>query len=443
MSISREVSGLLVQVVDLPPDWEVMALGDCLQMIRNGTTAPQVREPPGYPVSRIQTLTDTGIDRTRVHFIRELPEETRQKYQLEADDLLLSHINSEPQIGRTAVYEGDPPGLIHGMNLLRLRADRRFLDPHFLHYLLTWFRMSGVFVRLAGRAVGQSSVNQGKLKAMKIVRPPLGTQLAIVSVLRTIQQTREATQEVISAARELKKSLLRYLFLRGYIPIGGSVQGPQRETEWGLVPEHWVDAKIASFASVRAGHGFPHKYQGQKAGPFPFFKVSDMTLPGNETVMIKANNYVDGEVLRAIKGKPMPPNTVVFPKVGAAVATNKKRILGTEGLVDNNVMGITVEVPETCSPAFLHRWLETVDLVSLSNPGPLPSINATRVKNMTIPLPSPSEQEAIVEVLRVVDGKIAAEEQRKDALDSLFKSLLRDLMSGRLQVPKKLFEQGE
>src|SRR4051812_28078030 len=50
-------------------------------------------------------------------------------------------------------------------------------------------------------------------------------------------------------------------------------------------------------------------------------KVSDMNLPGNETAFTTANVVRRLPVTVAAR-KLVPPNTTVFPKRGAAIATN-------------------------------------------------------------------------------------------------------------------------
>ncbi len=51
-----------------------------------------------------------------------------------------------------------------------------------------------------------------------------------------------------------------------------------------------------------------------------------------------------------------------------------------------------------------------------------------------IPLPPLPEQQEIARILRAVDERIQAEEAYARALDDLFKSLLSELMTGRLRV---------
>ena len=185
----------------------------------------------------------------------------------------------------------------------------------------------------------------------------------------------------------------------------------------------WNSVRLEEIADVRAGSAFPIKYQGNSEGKYPFYKVSDMNLSGNETLMHTSNNWVEEDTVKTLKAKLFPKDTVIFPKVGAAVHTNKKRILSTNGLVDNNVMGVTIRDYNLCIPYYLLYWFEFIDLGDLSNPGPLPAITATTVKNTKIPLPLLPEQRAIVHVLQTIQEakftrqrEIALERERKAAL---------------------------
>ena len=207
---------------------------------------------------------------------------------------------------------------------------------------------------------------------------------------------------------------------------------------------HWKTVKIEEIADVRGGSSFPKPYQGNTKGQYPFYKVSDMNLVGNEVRMHASNNWIEEKTVKTLRAKLFLKGTVIFPKVGAAVHTNKKRILSSEGLVDNNVMGIAVRDYNLCIPYFLLYWLESVDLVDFSNPGPLPSITATRVKNSEIPLPPLPEQRAIASVLGAIqEAKFAR--QKEIALERERKAALMEYLfsHGTKGEPRKQTEIGE
>ncbi len=208
--------------------------------------------------------------------------------------------------------------------------------------------------------------------------------------------------------------------------------------------KHWETIRLEEIADIRAGSAFPIKYQGNVEGKYPFYKVSDMNLTGNETLMHASNNWVEEDTVKTLKAKSFPKDTVIFPKVGAAVHTNKKRLLSCNSLVDNNVMGVTIRDYDLCIPYYLLYWFEFIDLGDLSNPGPLPAITATTVKNTIIPLPPLLEQRAIAHILQTIqETKLAR--QREIALEREHKAALMDFLfsHGMRGEPRKQTEIGE
>lgn len=58
----------------------------------------------------------------------------------------------------------------------------------------------------------------------------------------------------------------------------------------------------------------------------------------------------------------------------------------------------------------------------------------SQLKTLSIPLPPLPEQQEIARILQTVDEKIRAEQARKQALEVLFRTLLDNLMTGRIRV---------
>jgi|TARA_B100002052_G_scaffold185293_1_gene168828 Restriction endonuclease S subunits len=185
--------------------------------------------------------------------------------------------------------------------------------------------------------------------------------------------------------------------------------------------------KLGEIAKAVGGNGFPKKYQGYKNKDIPFFKVSDMNTDGNEKFMLKSNNFVDVNDLKEMKAKLHPAGTIIFPKIGGAISTNKKRILTKDAAFDNNVMGV---VPSNkILPEYLYKFFLNIDLYELSNKAALPSIKNGTVNDIDFVLPPLAEQERIVAKLDAafakIDGTIEGSNKKINELISLKSAILK------------------
>ncbi len=173
----------------------------------------------------------------------------------------------------------------------------------------------------------------------------------------------------------------------------------QNETEFPLI-------QIGEICSIISGTGFPLSEQGGVNEEIPFLKVSDMNLSGNEKYIRSWNNSISRETVSKLGARICPAGTVIFPKIGAAIATNKKRILTTPSVFDNNVMGL---VPKKgLLPTFLYSLLITFNLSNWASKSALPSMRQSIISEEKIPLPTLGQQEEIVIEIdsfqKIIDG---------------------------------------
>ena len=188
---------------------------------------------------------------------------------------------------------------------------------------------------------------------------------------------------------------------------------------------------MGEIAVSKGGYGFPLNKQGNKSGDYPFFKVSDMNSPGNERFMQTSNNWIDADTLKELRAKTFPASAIVFPKIGAALLTNKKRLLVQESVVDNNVMAVVVINQKECLPEFLYQWFLTLDLGRVASSGTVPSLTSGQIQKVYVPLPPLTEQRRIAHVLAAVQTPI---EQQARLI-----ALMRELKSALMG---KLFTEG-
>jgi type I restriction enzyme S subunit len=174
-----------------PKGWPTITLGDALVAIRNGVNAVQRTEPGGWPITRIETIADGTINMQRVRWI-EPDDSLTDGFQLQPGDILFSHINSVEHIAKTALYSGEPPRLIHGINLLRLRPELDSVEPVWLLHLLKHDVVRTHFRTRCKRAVNQASLNQPDIKSLETFLPPLPSQREFARRVTAVEKLKTA-----------------------------------------------------------------------------------------------------------------------------------------------------------------------------------------------------------------------------------------------------------
>lgn len=162
----------------------------------------------------------------------------------------------------------------------------------------------------------------------------------------------------------------------------------------------WEEKKLGEVGDFKSGVGFSEREQGGKTGT-PFYKVSDMNLPGNESVMHSANHYVTETQISSNKYKVISEESLVFAKVGAAIFLERKRV-ASNFLIDNNMMAFT----PSFDISFAKHLFATIRLSKFAQVGALPSYNASDLRTIKASIPHPDEQTRIANFLSSIDRKI-------------------------------------
>lgn len=191
--------------------------------------------------------------------------------------------------------------------------------------------------------------------------------------------------------------------------------------------DEWKNYLLGSLGKTISGIGFPEKEQGGSIG-VPFFKVSDMNNEGNEYEMCSSNNYVTQEQIKRNGWHVWEKPSIFFAKVGAAVLLNRKRLVLSPCLCDNNTMLYCFD-EKKWNPYFCLSLFSNINLASLAQTGTLPSYNGGMVEGMIVRIPSSiGEQNSVADFFKSLDSmiqismkKIASLKQMKSAsLISMF-----------------------
>ncbi|TYB90006.1 MAG: hypothetical protein FXF54_09360 [Kosmotoga sp.] len=420
----------------LPKEWVIKKLGSLLNVLRNGITMKQNKHGDGLPVTRIETISTGKINLKKVGYVNNISLEKIDKYKLKKGDILFSHINSEPYLGNSAIYYREDYVVLHGMNLLMIRVNKDKLVPYFLNFLFNHYRKKRNFIKLASRAVNQSSINQGKLKQLLIPLPPLEEQKKIAGVLSAVQDAIEKTEAVIQATKDLKKSMMKHLFTYGPVPLSEKENVPLKETEIGMIPEEWEIYKIKELANVKGGKRLPkgHSFSSNRTN-FPYIRVSDFKNWGTDMTNIKYLTVKDAKLLRKYTISSEEVYISIAGTIGLVGTIPKK--LDNANLTENAAKLIIID-KEKLNRDYLvsflaSNWGQNQIKIRTSKTSQ-PKLALTRIKTIKIPLPKQITQMQITMILSSIDNKIQAEENKKKALEDLFSSLLHNLMTAKIRV---------
>lgn len=191
----------------------IKTIDECFFQIQNGANIKQGDIEGGYPITRIETTANDKFNRDRMGYAGITDLLKYESYVLEDGDLLMSHINSVQYLGRTVLYCKQPnETIIHGMNLLRLKARRDVIDPAYARYCFFGHPFRSQVGNITKKSVNQASFAVKDLKQIKIDIPSIDEQRKVVAVLDKIQKIIDRRNEELNALDDLIKARFVELF---------------------------------------------------------------------------------------------------------------------------------------------------------------------------------------------------------------------------------------
>lgn len=407
-----------VKYAETPKGWANISLGEVLTLIRNGLTLDQCNDSEGYPVTRIETISQEKINPSKVGFLpkNENTEKYLHDYLLKRGDILLSHINSIDHIGKTAIYYGHPPQLLHGMNLLLLRSNTSKVYPFFLLYTLRFLKAKYVFRRIAQKAINQASFGLKELSRVNILLPPLGEQQKIAEILTTVDEEIELTEKIIQETKIVKQGLMQKTF-----------------------EQHGTNAEIVYLGDhtlIKARIGWRGLSASEYTPDGPYL-VAGQHISGSRILWdkcdhISAFRYEESSEIQLAFGD------VIISKDGTIGRVGYVDFLPGKATINGTMMLVRSNNQRALHPKYLYYYFQgpifqklIKEKVSGSS---VPHLFQRDMAKLRIPLVSHEKQSEIIDALTSLDNRLEGEKVRKTRLENLKKGLMHDLLSGKVRV---------
>ena len=433
------------EIGEIPADWEVVKLGGLIVDEMNGDWGKGEKESLDF--TKCFVLRGTDFQKAAKGDFEEVPvrflkDSSLSKRWLQDGDILveISGGGEKQPTGRVLLAKRNWLEKIHCpvvfsnfVKRIRISDSVCFPEYFYLYWKLLYQNKKTSFYERRTTGI-RNFKYKDFVENESIPLPPLEEQKAIAYVLSTVQEAREKTEKVIEATKELKKSLMKHLFTYGPVSLEEASRISLKETEIGEIPADWEVVKLEQVGEVVTGNT-PSKAKKEYwiNGTIDFVKPPDLRNSCITTASEKISEHAV-HVARLV-----PSGSVLVSCIGniGRVGYSLKKTAFNQQ--------INAIVPnDTINSIYLFFVLQTQaeQIEKLKAVTTIPIVNKSKFMQVLIPLPPLPVQKRIAEILQTVDEKIQAEEKKKQALDSLFNSMLHMLMSGKLRVKFQTSEEG-
>lgn len=287
---------------------------------------------------------------------------------------------------------------------------------------LKWlfYLLSTLHLEKLNTATGVPGLNRANVHSLTLPIPPLSEQKNIAEILTTVDNAIEETGRIIEKTKELKKGLMQRLLTRG---IGHK---KFKKTEIGKIPVEWEVGRVVDFGEIVTGSTPGTAVKEYYGNDFPFVSPFDL---GKVKVITKTEKYLSKE--GASVARMLPVNTILYVCIGSTIG--KVGIAGVELATNQQLNSIICNKNDF---NFVYYFLDFIrdKIKQMAGTQAVPIVNKSLFSNVTVAIPELKEQKEIGNILSSVDEDIEEAELHKQQLETLKKSLMQVLLTGRVRV---------
>ena len=383
--------------------WEQRKLEDIYGSIGNafvGTATPYYVES-GHFYLESNNIKDGQINHNTEVFINDEFYEKQKDKWLHTGDMVMVQSG---HVGHAAVIPEElNNSAAHA--LIMFRNPKKEIEPYFLNYQYQTLKSKKKIENITtGNTI--KHILASEMQQFEVDMPELAEQKKIAEYFRALDHLITLHQRKLEHVKKMKKSMLQKMF-----PKKNQLYP---EVRFPGFTDAWEQRKLGEIATYRNGEA-PAKFQ---EGDINYVKVDDLNY-AYKTVINTQN-----KVLKNSSVKMVQAGSVIFPKRGAAILTNKVRVLGVDSYMDTNMMALSSEKLDT---NFLYTMLSKEGLYKIADTSTIPQINNKHIEPYKIYLPSMDEQLKIGIYFSNLDNLITLHQRELDHLQLLKKGMLQQM----------------
>lgn len=425
----------------LPEGWSEEPLAN-LVVTRRGYTWEKADEADSahadtVPVIRIPNVQDT-LDLTDLVHLRNVSPEALQKAAVTKDWLLFVGSNgTQDRIGDSVLIEEDRPMVfasflmgIQPTDQTRIRSD----------FFANWMRLHlvhEVFSKTSQQTTGLANFSWSAVKRLPVRFPNcINEQERIADSIKVAAKALSAASAELNATREMKRSLMRSLFVRGMPGRNTKFQ----DTKIGLIPCGWSVRSIRSVLAEKPDSGTSPLSRPDPPGT-PILNVSCV----KDGVCSAADvTYVDVAAEEISRYRTQAGDFFVLRGNGNRDFVGTGGLLRTTPVVDtiysDKLIRLRFNKADVADRFVPYLWQSKGFLARLQSKAESGSglwmMSKRDVCRELFACPPTSEQEEIVALLDSTEDQINAQARKVQALENVKCALLQNLLTGRIRIPE-------
>lgn len=401
--------------------WAVHSIGQLADVLGGGTPDTGVIEfwePPEIPWATPTDITGTDGNEIRVTERSISIAGLKQSTLVPENSVLMT---SRATIGAAKINRV-PMAINQGFAALCAKEGH---SAEYLFHLLEILRPT--LIRLGA---GTTFLETSRREIRKVqVRVPEGDeQRRVAAALKLADDAIQKARAELDATRELKRALLNELLEKGLPGRHSSFI----ETKRMSYPESWTLTKLKKCGTWSAGGTPDRENVGYYEGSIPWVKSGEV----NYSVIVETEEHLSEDGAKQTTCGVLPVGTLLIAMYGAGVTRGRVALLGIQASTNQAVA--TFNGNEGVENEFVYYWFErNYERVRAWAAGSnQDNLSGYLLKNLQIALPNHDEQIEIVKILKAADSAICAIQDRVATLLELKRSLLQNLLTGKVRIPE-------
>ena len=389
----------------IPDDWDVAKVGDISDTYAGGTPLRSNKE---YYGGNIRWVKSGEVNLGEIFDTKEKITESGLKN------------SSAKQIPENTVLVAMYGATAGKVGILRVKgtANQAVLavpnNKGKFNYKFMYYLLSSKTNKLVNstQGTGQPNLSKFLVDNLEIQLPPITDQEAIAEVLSTLDKRLDIVERESQRVERLKVGLMRELF-------DGKKWKLQKitdifEIETGTTPstkekEYWIN------------------------GTVNWITPADMNNLNNTLDLPESRRKITQKALKEVNLTLMPIGSIVISTRAPVgyIGLVKKELTFNQGC-----KGLIPKDASKVNTVFYAYYLLSLQeyLNNISGGSTFKELSKDSLCKLEMPVPSISEQNEIANILLTVDKKLSIQQSKKSKLESIKKSLMNDLLTGKKRV---------